>query len=77
MKVDSGSAPSSAIRKSRFERFEPNLQVSEHCAIHSLADKGLQIVQQVVLPRLTEGQTIDREAAFEPGEPRDFPAKRG
>lgn len=56
--------------------FEPNLQIAEHGCVHARADEGLQVVQQVVLPRLAEGEAIDREAAFKPGKSRDFPTKR-
>lgn len=35
----------------------------------------MEVVQQIVLPVLAEGQTIDSETAFQPGEARDLAAE--
>jgi hypothetical protein len=39
--------------------FEPNLEVVKNRRIDTRACKSLQVVQQIVLPRLTKGQAID------------------
>lgn len=46
------------------------MQIAEQRSVHAVASQSLQVVEQIVLTRLAEGQAIDCEAALEPGESR-------
>ena len=50
------------------------MQIAKHRAIHTRANESLQRFQKIILAVLAEGQAIDRDAALEPSQARNFPA---